>query len=1083
MQNIADSANYLDKMTNLLHNIEKNRKTSIKRKLKSMKKHFYTPHFFTGTQPLKLLLRSCVLLLLLLLTNVAFAQERLVTGKVTTVDDNSALPGVSILIKGTTIGTTTDADGNYSLSVPNGDAVLIFSFIGFTVEEFIVGALTVLDVAMSADITQLSEVVVTAFGVEQERKSLGYSVQEVDSKLITETNQVNALNSLRGRLSGVNITSSSGAPGAGTTIVIRGINSLNPGANNQPLFVIDGIPVSNETNITGGREGSNFTNTNRFADINPEDIESISVLKGPAASALYGLRAANGAVIVTTKSGKSGKTVFNFKTTYSFDDVYRTPPLQTKYGRGTDGLFSATDYRADGPPIPTGEPVYDQWDAVFRTGNQFQNNFSVSGGNDKATFFASMGRLDQRGVVPNSEFERNTIKFAGSLKATSNLTLEGSANFINSKGTNPRSGVGTSGVVSYASRYAPDVDMSNYINEDGTPIRYSTLLENPLFFAENAYQEEKLNRIIGNIGLNYDLTDWLNINYRVGIDNYSDQRFIITRPTLLIAATSRGTISEQFLTYQEINSNLLISGKRQFSENLNLSVSLGNQVTGINTSSVTGSGENFIVPTFNSVNNLSLYTVRSFPTERNIIGVFGDVKLNYKETVFLNVTGRNDWSSTLPVQNRSFFYPSASLAYVFSETLNLNSSVLNYGKLRAAYAEVGKDADPYQIGNYYSTLAQFRGIASVRRTNSIGSENLRPERTKGLEFGIELSLLSNRITLDANYAIQNSIDQIVPVPTSSASGFTTYVTNAGEVENKVVELMLSADIVKNTDFRITTTVNWTRLRGKVLSMPEGVNVIVFQPETPWVKQKIQTGGRPGDWYGWELSRVDDPESGSNGRLVIGANGYPDVNDRWKGRALAEDDYIGNAFPDWEGGVNNSLQYKNFEFSFLFTFRKGGYAFDINRRMRYSSGGTASPTGSETELRNRLVVFDGVVNTGTLEAPVWVENQQAVVLDVTNFYEQAFRYRLAREFNGFQDASFLRLQNVSISYSLPKSLLSKTPFTKVTGSVTGNNLWMTSPFIGFDPEQSAYGVGSNVFGYVGTNIPATRSFFVGLNLTF
>ncbi|MFB9863320.1 SusC/RagA family TonB-linked outer membrane protein [Rufibacter immobilis] len=1013
----------------------------------------------------------------------SYAQSR-ITGRVTSGNSKEGLAGVTVLEKGNpTNGVSTGVDGDFTISVAGPNSVLVFSFIGYITREVTVGNQQNINVGLNEDARALEEVVVTAFGVEQERKSLSYAVQQVDSKLIQETNQPNALNALRGRVAGVSIQSAGGAPGAGATIVIRGINSLNPSANNQPLFVVDGIPISNETNLTGGRGGDTFSNTNRFADINPDDIASISVLKGPAASALYGLRASNGAVIITTKSGQAGKTTFNFRTSASIDEVYRTPPMQDRYGRGSNGVYIPTEYRADGPPIPAGEPVYDQWDQVFNTGHQFQNNFSFSGGTEQATFYGSVGRLDQTGVVPNSEFDRTTVKIVGSLKTSERLKIDGSANFINSNGTNPRSGTGGSGVISYASRYAPDVNMLNYLNPDGTQIRYATQLDNPLFFAENAYQDESLNRIIGNMGLNYKLSDWLSVDYRAGIDYYSNQRRIVTRPTVLIAATSRGSISEQTLTYQEINSNLLITGERQLNENFGLTVSLGNQVTMINSTDVTGSGTNFILPDFNSVNNLGQYTVRSFPTERNIIGAFGDAKLNYKETVFLNVTGRNDWSSTLPVKNRSFFYPSVSLAYIFSETLGLSQNrFFNYGKVRASYAEVGKDAAPYLLGNYYSTQAPFLGVAGIRRSETIGSESLRPERTKGYEFGVELAFLGNRLKVDANYAIQNSVDQIVPIPTSRATGFTTYVTNAGEIQNRVLELVLDASLVKTNDFSWNSIFNFTRLRGEVLSMPEGVDVITFQPESPWVKQRIQTGGRPGDWYGWALSRVEDPGNTANGRLVI-VNGYPDVNNNWRGAALAEDSYIGNAFPDFEGGWNNSFNYKNFSFSFLFNFRKGGYAFDINRRMRYGSAGGEAPTGAETELRNRLVVFDGVVNTGTVESPVWVENTTPVVLDVQNFYSQSFRYRLAKEFNGFQEASVLRLQNVNISYSLPKTWLAKTPFSNVTASVTGNNLWMTSPFVGFDPEQSAYGPGSNVFGYVGTNIPATRSVYFGLNVTF
>ncbi|WP_304517624.1 SusC/RagA family TonB-linked outer membrane protein [Cecembia rubra] len=1023
-----------------------------------------------------------VLLLWVMAVVPAMAQS-VITGKVIDSDTKEELPGVNVVLRGTNRATVTDINGMFSVSVPSQESVLVFSFIGYGTREIRVGNQTNLEITLEPSIDNLSEFVVTAFGIAQERKSLGYAVQEIDNKLILETNQPNALNALRGRIAGVNITSSSGAPGAGTNIIIRGINSLNPNADNQPLFVIDGIPISNETNITGGRGGANFTNTNRAADINPDDIESISILKGPAASVLYGLRAANGAVIITTKSGKSGKTTFNFRTTTSIDQVGKTPPMQQRYLRGFNGLYNPTDYRADGPPIPAGTPVFNQWDETFNTGNTFQNNFSFSGGSDKATFYGSLGRLDQTGILPNSNFERTNLKIAGSLKATDKLTLDGAATFINSNGVNPRMGIGGAGVISYASRYAPDVNLRDFINPDGSQIRYSTILDNPLYFAQNAFQEENVNRILGNIGATYMINDWLTASYRAGIDQYTDKRFILTSPTTLIGAGSNGSINEQIIGYQEINSNFLLTADRRLSDDFNMTITLGNQVTTINTTNLNASGSNFVIPDFWSINNLSQYQSRSFPTSRSIIGVFGDAKFDYRQTVFLNITGRNDWSSTLPRQNRSFFYPSVSMSYIFTESLKLSSTrFLSYGKLRGSFAEVGKDAAPFLIGNYYSTLVPFRGIVGVARDNTIGSENLRPERTRGLEFGVDMGLFNNRLRLDANYAIQTSIDQIVPIPVSRATGFTNYVTNAGEIRNNIWELTADIALIQKKDFSWNSILNWSRLRGKVISLPEGLDQITFQPESPWVKQRVQVGGRPGDWYGWPLSRVEDRNSPFFGELII-VNGYPDVNNNWRGVPLAEDSYIGNAFPDWEGGWNNSIRYKNLEFSFLFTFRKGGYVFDINRRMRYGQAGGEAPSGAETELRNRLVVFNGVTNTGTIENPNWVPNERPVPISVSELYGQAFRYRLASEFNGFQEASWLRLQNVSLNYTLPTKLISKTPFTSITASVTGNNLWLTTPFIGFDPEQSAYGPGSNVFGYVGTNVPATRSVFFGLNFNF
>ncbi|MGY6557851.1 MAG: SusC/RagA family TonB-linked outer membrane protein [Nitritalea sp.] len=1021
-----------------------------------------------------------LLLLCLFCWQSAIAQSRVVSGVVTSTADGEPLPGVSVVLKGTSTGTVTGIDGDFTISVSGDRPVLVFSFLGFKRFEQAVGNQSTLTIGLEEELATLSEAVVTAFGVKQERKALGFPIQEVGNRELMETNQPNALNALRGRVAGVNITSSSGAPGAGTNIIIRGINSLDPGANNQPLFVIDGIPVSNETNITGGRGGDTFTNTNRIADINPDDIETISILKGPSAAVLYGLRAANGAVIITTKSGKAGKTVFNFRTSYSVDEVGRRPPMQDRYLRGTQGVYNPNDYRADGPPAGPNDIMRNQWDQIFNTGNTAQQGLTFSGGNDRATFFGSVSRLDQTGVVPNSNFDRTTVKISGTLQANERLKLDGSASYINSNGKNPRMGVGGAGVISYASRYAPDVDMRDFITSDGLPIRYTTQLDNPFFFAENAYQEEKVDRFIGNLGANYALTDWLTLDYRVGIDQYTDNRFILTAPRTLIGAGANGSISERVLQYQEINSNFLLTAERQLSDNIGAVFTVGNQITTINTRDFTSTGTNFVIADFISINNLSQYNTRSFPTSRSIIGVFADARFDYKQTLFLNITGRNDWSSTLPRANRSFFYPSISTSYIFTETLKLNSQrVLSYGKVRASFAEVGKDANPFLIGNYYSTMAPFRGVVGVFRNNTIGSEELRPERTRGLEFGIDMGLFNNRLKLDVNYAIQTSIDQIVPIPVSRATGFTNFVINAGSIRNNIWEVVADATILQKGSFTWNSVLNWSRLRGRVLSLPDGLEEITFQPATPWVKQRIVPGGRPGDFFGWPLSRVDAPGTDANGRLII-INGYPDVNN---GRPLAEDSFIGNAFPDWEGGWTNVMRYKNLEFSFLFTFRKGGYVFDINRRLRYGQAGGEAPTGAETNLRNRLVVFDGVVNSGTAENPVWVENTQPVPIGVNELYGQAFRYRLASEFNGFQEASWLRLQNVSLAYDMPASLISRLPFTAIRASVTGNNLWMTTPFIGFDPEQSAYGAGSNVFGFVGTNVPMTRSVFFGLNLTF
>jgi len=1020
-------------------------------------------------------------LFLILLALPGLAQERVVQGKVVSAVDQEPIPGVNVLLTGTSQGTVTDLDGNYTITVADDQASLTFSSIGFASQTIQIGDRSTINVTMEEELTQLNEVVVTAFGQEQEKRSLGYAVQEISSRTLEETNQPNPVNALRGRVAGVQITSSGGAPGAGSNILIRGINSLNPGADNQPLFVVDGIPISNNTDNFGGSGGERFQNTNRFADINPDDIASINILKGPAASALYGLRAANGAVIITTKSGQAGKARFNFKTSYSFDDVVRKPPMQEIFGNGNNGRFYFPTADGDNNPHPNtfgpliqGEtPVYDQFDQLFQTGHQLQNTLTYSGGSENATYYTSLSNFQQTGVLPNSDYSRTTVKISGSLQANDKLKLDGSASYINSGGVNPDGGI-FSGSIFYAMQHTNTFDMSDFLNPDGTQNVYDGFIDNPIYFTNNAYLEDDVNRFIGYVGADYQVLDWLNINYKIGLDEYTDSRFRVATPGLLISR--QGAITEQVISYRELNSNLFVKAEKSFENGFNGSLLLGNQITRINTSSLSTTGTEYIVPGLNSINNLTTYTTRNSPTERNLVGFFADAQLNYQNTVYLNLTARNDISSTLPADNRSFFYPSISMGYVWSETLGLNNNpVFNYGKLRLSYAEVGKDASAYQIGRYFQTYRAFDGVAGIRRSIRFGSESLRPERTSGYEFGLDLHFFSSRVTLDANYAIQTSTDQIIPVPVSYATGFDEYITNAGEIRNNAIELLLNADLATSDNFSWRTSINWSKVDGEVLSMPPGVNEIIFNPASPWVKQIIKEGGQPGDWYGWPLSTVQDPESDYYGELLIMPDGFPDVNN---GKPLAENELIGNAFPDWEGGINNTISWKGLSLSFLFTFRQGGDVFDITRWRRYYTG-----TGSETEMRYQQVVFNGVQNVGTEENPQYEPNETPVEITPDNLYRNAFNYRLASQFNGFQDGSWIRLQNLNLRYDLPGSLIDNTFFTGISASITANNLWVTTPFVGFDPEGSTYGAGSNAYGYVGTNVPATRNIYLGLNFTF
>ncbi|GAB3912665.1 SusC/RagA family TonB-linked outer membrane protein [Mucilaginibacter boryungensis] len=994
--------------------------------------------------------------------------QNTVSGRVTSAEDNTPLPGVTVKVKGTTTGVQTSVDGTYTIKASQGQ-VLVFSFVGTQPVEQTVTGSGPINVKLKADTKSLNEVIVTALGIKQNRRGLGYQAQQLNAADIAESNQTNPLNALKGKLAGVQITSDGGAAGSGTRIQIRGINSLSPSANNQPLFVIDGIPVSNNTDQFGGASGDGFQNSNRFSDINPDDIETMTVLKGPAASALYGLRAGNGAIVITTKSGKAGKTSFNYKTSFSFDDVTRTPPIQTTYGNGNLGANAIT-LNTWGPPIAPGTPVYNPYDLFFKTGHMLQNAFTTSGGTDKISYYTSFDNAHQKGVVPNSTYDKNSFRINTSLRASDKLKFDATANYINANSTNPRTGV-SSGAIYYLMKHTNTVDPSDYLNADGTQKVYNASIDNPFYFAQNAYLKTNVNRIIGTLGFDFTPTNWLDINYKVGVDHYTDFRQAYIEKGLIISRL--GSMDEQRLGYNEINSNFIAKATKQFNSKWSGSLLVGQAFTNIKSSSLSTNASQAIVDKFISINNYSVYAPTGSSSKRNIFGVFGEANLSYNRTLYLDVTGRNDWSSTLPESNRSFFYPSASLSYVFTETLGMqNNPIFNFGKLRVSYAAVGKDTDPYQIGLYYQTVQAFNGVSGIRQATTIGDSNLLPERNAGPEFGGEFHFLNDRITLDANYAITYSTNQIVPVPTSLASGFDTYVTNSGKIRNNSIELLLSATVFNNDKFKWTANANWSSTKGSVLTMPPGVSEIAFQPATPWVKEIIKTGGRPGDWYGWPYQRVSDPNSPYNGQLIIGSDGFPSVNQN-----LAVNYLVGNAFPDWVGGIGSTFSYKNFTLSFQFNFRKGGDVFDISRYQRYITG-----IGAETQFRNAAVVYKGVVNTGTAAAPVYAPNTQTVNI-TQSLFSNLYEYEVATENNGFQDASWIRLQNVGLSYSLPKSILSRTFIKSATLSVTGNNLWVSTPFIGFDPESSTYGAASNAVGYVGTGIPATRSIFMALNVNF
>lgn len=1000
------------------------------------------------------------------------AQNRTITGKVITSDNNAPLQGVRIIAKGTKTGTLSNNKGEFSLSIPDNVTALIFSYIGFTIKEVALSGQTNLTVSLDLDVKALEEVVVTALGVERSKKSLGYAVQEVNAAEITRTNETNVVSALQGKVAGVTITGSGGSPGAGANILIRGVTSLSPGRDNQPLFIIDGIIISNltqagnvlpsaGTNSVAG-SGEQFAFTNRAADVNPDDIESINILKGPAATALYGLRAANGAVIITTKKGSGGKTTINFSSSIGFDNIAKVPKLQTLFGQGSLGItrapYSGSAFQSNGPPRSmTGEQFYDPF-AMFETGMRYNNSVNISGGNETANFYTSLSRFDQSGTVPYTDFAKTTAALKGSVSLSDNFRVNASINFVNSNSSRPRGG--DKSIFSSLSYWSPSFDILDFEFPDGSPKNYTAgIVDQPLWFAKYSRYTDNMNRIFGDLGFSYNPVSWLTLKYQATIDTYSDQRTSYVPGNLDVGTQVRGFVTEDRLFYREMNSNLFLTGNFTLSDDLDLTVLLGNNINEIRRDNLNSRGEGLVIDKFYDLSNATnFFTSRSQGLIRRA-SIFANAQLTWKEMLYITLSGRNDWSSTLPAENRSFFYPSASVSFVLSELLkeSMGTDVLSFARLRASVAGVGKDVEEYSIGEYYvaATGFPFNNVAGFRVDPFAGSLNLRPEKTTGIEIGAELKFFNNRLSLDANYFIQTSEDQLFQIPVSNATGYARFTQNGGKIETNGIELLLSGTPIEMDGFSWDVTINWSTVKGKVLTMPDGITEISFGGDPAGtVFNRVVEGGAVGDLWGYDF--VKD----SQGRFVINqTTGLPTFKDSLQ--------FVGNAFPDWQGGITNTFTWNGLSLSFLLEWRNGGKAVDMVERNSYRNG-----ILEFTQLRYKQVVFNGVDASGNPNTvPAYIDH---------NFYRTT--PNITHYFN-IQDASWFRLRNVQLSYSLPKTLLEGSFLKSVRLNLSGSNLWINTPFRGFDPDALSNGSGTNSYGLVGRNSPAVRNVSFGVNFGF
>ncbi|MDJ1483521.1 SusC/RagA family TonB-linked outer membrane protein [Cytophagaceae bacterium YF14B1] len=1046
------------------------------------------------------------------------AQERTISGKITDQEHNTVVPGVNVVLKGTTTGTTTNGEGIYTLKVPANGGSLIFSSIGYKTQEIAIGNKSVMDLFMLPDNQALSEVVVTALGIKREEKSLGYSLQKIDAKSMEQARETNFVNALTGKIAGVQITGASGNIGGSSRIIIRGIRSID--GNNQPLFVVDGTPVDNSnfnTDAVQGGEGGGRDFGNAIQDLNPDDIESISVLKGPSASALYGSRASNGVIMITTKGGKGQKGIgVSFNNTLTFDKVYVLPHYQNEYGGGYKQFFDTYSYnpdtdteeyaafdgqpfvnnaadeswgpRLDGQLVRQWYSWYPQdsrfgqmtpWVAhpdniknFYQTGITRTNSISLASSNDKSDFRLSFTNMSQTGTYPNSSLKRNNVGFSGNTKFDNKLSAGIKFNYVKNeaKGRPPVGSWNESSVLPIAfntwfERQLDLADMKNYRFADGTirnwNISYPTDTDpyywnNPYFVLYENYSSDSRERVFGNVSLSYQLTDHLSISGFLRKDFYNDFR----EDRLAEGYIYQTAYEQEINKVDETNYELLLQYQKQISQQFSLSVTAGanarRQLLKRNYGRTRGglSATNF----FNLKASTDPALIDDYSSRRSVNSIYASASLGFRELIFVDVTGRNDWSSTLPTGNRSYFYPSVSTSLVFSELMQ-NLRWLSFGKIRAGWAQVGSDTDPYRLETRYSPTDNYGSQPVYYVPDIRNNSRLKPEISTSYEVGLETKFLGNRLSLDFTYYNNISTNQILRLPVSSTSGFSYTIINAGEVRNNGIEVAVSGTPVETPGgFTWDVGINWSRNRNKIVELAVGQTNYLLNSGYGLININAQVGQPYGVLTG------DGFATDIQGRRLVDENGY---------YIFAQNKVLGSVLADFTGGFSNTFSYKGISFSTLIDFQKGGRIYSRTSSLGQYSGLTIETVGTNVNgnpKRNPVSEGGGVLSQGVLEDGT----PNSTYIEAQDYYKYVSDIEEAHTY----DASFVKLREMRLGYVLPGRWFQKTPIQSVTFALVARNvaiLFKNVPHI--DPE-GALGSG-NIQGMEENQLPSVRS--IGFNL--
>ncbi len=1003
------------------------------------------------------------LFLILCGTSMFYAQIE-VSGTITSKEDGETLPGVSVVEKGTTNGVVTDVNGKYTISVKNQESVLMYSFIGMQMKEEVVGRRTQINPALSSSITDIESVMVTALGVKKEEKTLGYSAQQISGQDAIEAGNPNPIAGLQGKVAGVQVIQASGTPGASAKILIRGNATF--GAN-QPLIVVDGIPIDNSTGNTYSSNVGGVDQSNRAMDINPDDIASVTVLKGAAATALYGSRAGNGVILYTTKGGSNteGKLIGSFSTGVNFTNPINMHEQQQKFGQSV-GAYSWGD------PVKDDE-IFDNVNDYFRTGVSQEHNLSLAGGNQTSQVRASVGHTNAEGIIPNSNWKRTSIRVSANTKFTDRLSFNSSVSLTKTGGNRPQKGSNLAGVMLSLYRTPIDFDLKSAYEENHSNDNYFEWYDNPYYSAFANTYVDNVWRTMGYGSLLVDLNkkeggffNSLDLTLRTGIDSYSDARKAKAPIGSNSVDDKKGFIMDYQGNFQELNNDVILRGSKT-TEEFGFDFTLGANSRNLKDEYQRTEGLQLSEDGFYNIANAKAVTTSQYTTLINEYSLYFDMTASWKRMLYLGLSGRNEWSSKYEMGSNNNFFPSTNVAFIFTELFDGGKiGPLSFGKLRGSFGQTGIAPLPWRYASYTQAVNVGDGYTAGNTTDASGAfltnwgaiqgnQNLRPEILSGMEVGMDLRFWEGRLTFDLAYYHQTTRDLLIQVPVSSVTGFISNYQNIGEMVNQGIELSIGSDVVRTKDFTWNTSLNYGRNRNEVTKLADGVEEIALAGGFTSISAYARKDEPFGVMYG-ETWQKDD-----NGNLLIASNGLPILN--------PEREKVGNPYPKFNLGWRNTVSYKDWSLGFFFDGFFGADVYNGTKAMMNFRG-----IGKETEDREGKVVIEGVSSTDGQPNTIEISKEN---------YWKYYRGIGGASEQFIENVNFVRLRNVSLTYNLKFGTKVLNSIDNLTVSAIGTNLLTFTNYSQGDPETSLTGAASNTQGFDYFNSPNVRGFMIKLSTNF